>query len=191
MSRQLASSEAKKPSRFGRVAFLAPIVLFVGLAAILGFGLTRDPSVLPSALIGKPVPRFDLAPVMGRALGLSSENLKGEVSLVNFFASWCVACRYEHPIFLQLKQTGVVPIHGIDYKDQPEAAAAWLDQWGDPYTRTGADLDGRVGIDWGIAGVPETFVIDRQGRVAYKHIGPVTQEALDDTILPLVERLRQ
>ncbi len=191
MSRQLALSEAKAPSRFGRVAFLAPIVLFVGLAAVLGYGLTRDRSVLPSALIGKPVPRFDLAPVMGRSLGLSSENLKGEVSLVNFFASWCVACRYEHPIFLQLKQTRVVPIHGIDYKDHPEAAAAWLDQLGDPYTRTGADLDGRVGIDWGIAGVPETFVIDRQGRVAYKQIGPITQEVLDDAILPLVERLQQ
>ncbi|MGH6894850.1 MAG: DsbE family thiol:disulfide interchange protein, partial [Dongiaceae bacterium] len=112
-------------------------------------------------------------------------------SLVNVFASWCVACRYEHPIFLRLKQTGVVPIHGIDYKDKPEDAAAWLDELGDPYVRTGADLDGRVGIDWGVAGVPETFIIDSEGRVAYKQIGPITQEALDDTILPLIDRLRK
>jgi cytochrome c biogenesis protein CcmG/thiol:disulfide interchange protein DsbE len=137
------------------------------------------------------VPEFSLPPVKGRTLGLSSADLKGEVSLVNVFASWCTACRYEHPIFMRLKQDGVVPVHGLNYKDKPDDAAQWLDTLGDPYTRTGADLDGRVSIDWGVYGVPETFVVGRDGRIAYKHIGPVTAEVWDETILPLIERLRQ
>jgi cytochrome c biogenesis protein CcmG/thiol:disulfide interchange protein DsbE len=111
--------------------------------------------------------------------------------LVNVFASWCVACRQEHPLFMQIKADGTVAIHGINYKDKPEDAAQWLDELGDPYTRTGADLDGRVSIDWGVYGVPETFVIDRDGRIAYKQIGPITPQVLRDTILPLIERLRQ
>ena len=142
-------------------------------------------------MIGKPVPTFSLPPVQGRALGLSSTDLKGQVSLVNVFASWCVACRAEHPLFMQLAANKVVPINGLNYKDAPEDAAEWLDTLGDPYARTGADRDGRVAIDWGVTGVPETFVVDAKGIVAYKQIGPVTQQTLDETILPLVARLRQ
>jgi cytochrome c biogenesis protein CcmG/thiol:disulfide interchange protein DsbE len=137
------------------------------------------------------VPQFSLPPVKGRTLGLSSADLVGEVSLVNVFASWCVACREEHPLFMQLKAGGDVPIHGLNYKDQPDNAARWLNVLGDPYTRTGADRDGRVAIDWGVYGVPETFVITKDGRIAHKHIGPITPKDIEQTILPLVRRLQQ
>ena len=172
-------------------SFLVPVFVFAVIAAALGYGLTRDPSILPSTLIGKDVPRFNLAPVQGRTLGLSSDDLKGEVSLVNVFASWCVACRSEHPLLMRMKERGVVPIHGLNYKDKPDDAADWLQALGDPYTRTGADIDGRVGIELGVYGVPETFVIGKEGRIRYKHIGPITPNDLEETILPLIETLRK
>jgi len=157
----------------------------------LAWGLGRNPQEIPSALIGRPVPAFSLPPVQGRTLGLASTDLEGDVSLVNVFASWCVACLAEHPLFMRLKASGGVPIHGLNYKDRPEDAARWLDTNGDPYARTGADLDGRVAIDWGVYGVPETFVVDADGRIVHKHIGPLTQKDFDETILPLIERLRR
>src|SRR3546814_3904901 len=125
-----------------RLVFLLPVFLFVGLTVALAWGLTRDPQQIPSALIGKPVPEFTLTPVQGRSLGLSSADLAGEVSLVNVFASWCPACRAEHPLFLRLQAAGAVPIHGLNYKDKPADAAEWLDNMGEHYTRTGADLAG-------------------------------------------------
>jgi cytochrome c biogenesis protein CcmG/thiol:disulfide interchange protein DsbE len=191
MTERALASPRPPVSAFRRLAFLLPVVLFVVVAVGLGIGLTRNPQEIPSALIGQPVPEFALPPVQGRALGLSSVDLQGEVSLVNVFASWCTACRYEHPLFMQLEEDGVVPIHGLNYKDRPADAAKWLDDLGDPYTRTGADLDGRVGIEWGVYGVPETFVISRDGVIAHKHIGPVSPRDLEQTILPLIERLRR
>ena len=170
--------------------YLLPIAIFAGIGTLLYLGLYRDPSLVPSPLVGKPVPEFALDPVQGRELGLSSRDLRGDVTLVNVFASWCVACRDEHPLLLALEREGVLPIHGLNYKDTPDAATAWLNALGDPYTRIGADLDGRVGIDWGVYGVPETFVVDQDGRIAYKHIGPVTPRVLDEVILPLVRALR-
>jgi cytochrome c biogenesis protein CcmG/thiol:disulfide interchange protein DsbE len=158
------------------------------LAFVMGLG--RDPKLVPSPLIGKPVPDFNLPPVKGRDLGLSSGDLQGEVSLVNVFASWCVACREEHPVFMQLAKQRTVSIHGLNYKDKPEDAARWLDGMGDPYTRTGADISGRVAIDWGVYGVPETFVVDARGRIAFKQVGPITPEILAETIVPLIARLR-
>ena len=181
--------EAKAPRL--RLSLLAPLAAFAGIAAVLAVGLTLNPREIPSPLIGKTVPRFELPPVRGRALGLASSNLKGGVSMVNVFASWCVACKEEHPVFMQMKREGLVPIHGLNYKDRPEDAEKWLDEMGDPYTRTGADIDGRVAIDWGVYGVPETFLIDREGRIAYKIIGPVTPKALDETLRPLIAKLRQ
>jgi cytochrome c biogenesis protein CcmG/thiol:disulfide interchange protein DsbE len=178
-------------SRRFRALLLVPVLAFLGLAVFLGIGLNRDPSLLPSALIGKPVPAFNLPPVKGRTLGLSTTDLKGQVSLVNVFASWCVACRQEHPLLIRMREQGFVPIHGLNYKDKPAEAAAWLDAMGDPYTRTGADLDGRVAIDWGVYGVPETYVIDREGRIAFKQIGPITPEILSKKILPIIEELRR
>jgi len=174
-----------------RIVFLGPLTAFVGLAVVLAWGMTRDPSTIPSALIGKPVPEFTLPPVKGRTLGLASADLNGEVSLVNVFASWCTACREEHPVFMHLNAAGIVPVHGLNYKDQPDDAERWLDTAGDPYTRTGADINGRTAIDWGVYGVPETFVITKDGHIAHKHIGAVTQKDLEDTILPLIRRLRQ
>jgi cytochrome c biogenesis protein CcmG/thiol:disulfide interchange protein DsbE len=174
-----------------RLLGFVPILATAGLFGTLALNLNRDPSKVPSVLIGKAVPEFNLPPVKGRAHGLSKGDLSGQVSLVNVFASWCVPCRQEHPLFMALSQRGTVPIHGLNYKDQPENAAAWLDDLGDPYARTGADRDGRVAIDWGVYGVPETFVVGRDGVIHYKHIGAMTPEVLETTILPLVASLQQ
>ncbi len=183
-----ATRRAPRPQAF---KFLVPLAIFFAIGIFLGIGLTLDPREVPSPLIGKPVPEFSLPPVQRRAEGLSNKDLVGEVSLVNVFASWCTACRDEHPLFMQMYQENIVPIHGLNYKDRPQDAAAWLDALGDPYTRTGADINGRVGIDWGVYGVPETFVIDRNGRIAYKHIGAINGRVLEETLLPLIETLRE
>jgi cytochrome c biogenesis protein CcmG/thiol:disulfide interchange protein DsbE len=186
-------TNAAAPRRpgLGRYVFIIPVAAFAVMAVAFAVGLTLDPSKIPSVLIGKPVPEFQLPPVQGRTLGLSSDDLRGEVTLVNVFASWCVECRVEHPLFMRLAADGTVPIHGLDYKDKPDDAANWLDTLGDPYTRTGADRDGRVGIEWGVYGVPETFVVDRNGTIVHKHIGALSPKTLDETILPLVEELRR
>ena len=188
---QVQSRQASGESRIRqRLLFIAPVATFLLVALALAWGMTRDPRLVPSPLIGSSVPEFALPPVQGRSLGLSSSDLQGEVSLVNVFASWCVSCRLEHPVFMKLQEEGIVPIHGINYKDRPEDADEWLDVHGDPYTRTGADLDGRVAIEWGVYGVPETFVIDHEGRIAYKHIGPLLPEVYRDKIAPLLQELR-
>jgi cytochrome c biogenesis protein CcmG/thiol:disulfide interchange protein DsbE len=186
-----AEATSIQPVSRRRALVLLPLGVFAGLAVVLGWGLGRDARVIPSALIGKPVPQFSLPPVQGRTLGLSTADLSGQVSLVNVFASWCVACRDEHPVFMELMRTGDIPIHGINYKDRPEDAAQWLDEMGDPYTRTGADLNGRVSIDWGVYGVPETFVIAKDGTIAFKQVGPVTPEIYREKIGPLIETLRK
>ena len=172
----------------GRLFFALPAILLLGLVAIFGTLLGRDPEILSSALIGKPVPNFSLPPVLGRSLGLANSDLKGSPSLVNVFASWCTVCRTEHPLFMDLQNKGLVQIHGLNYKDRPQDAAKWFDELGDPYTRTGADRSGRVSIGWGVYGVPETFVVSSDGRILYKHVGPVTAEALNQTILPLLSK---
>ena len=171
-----------------RLGFLVPFGLFAAIAAALGVGLTLDPSTIPTVLKGKAVPEFDLAPVQGREAGFASANLRdGEVVLVNVFASWCVPCRIEHPLITGLSDSGIA-VYGINYKDRPENASQWLDQFGDPYSRTGADIDGRVGIDWGVYGLPETFVVDGQGIIVEKHVGPLSPAAIEETILPAIAR---
>lgn len=187
LSPELAVPQA--PAR--RLVGYLPLAIFAVMAVFLGIGLTMDPREIPSPLIGKEVPDFSLPPVKGRTLGLASADLRGEVSIVNVFASWCVACREEHPLLMELARQKTVPIHGLNYKDKPDDAQKWLDDLGDPYTRTGADIKGRVAIDWGVYGVPETFIVGRDGRIAYKHIGPMTPQALRDTILPTIARLQQ
>lgn len=184
-------ASAGATARRGRAAFLIPLTVFALVAVVLGIGLFLDPRKIPSPLIGKPAPVFSLPAVRGRHAGLSSADLKGQVSLVNVFASWCVACREEHPVIVALSKRNILPIYGLNYKDKPDDAAAWLDKWGDPYARTGADVTGRVGIDWGVYGVPETFVVAADGRIAHKHIGPMTDAFVSRTLLPMVERLRQ
>jgi len=191
MTEDIIPGTASASQNRSQLAGYVPLLVFLVMAVFLAIGLTMNPREIPSPLIGKPVPDFSLPPVKGRTLGLSSADLRGQVSLVNVFASWCVACREEHPVLMQLGKTGVVPIHGFNYKDKPDDAQAWLDQLGDPYTRTGADISGRVAIDWGVYGVPETFVIDREGRIAHKHIGAITPEALRETIMPIIETLQK
>jgi cytochrome c biogenesis protein CcmG, thiol:disulfide interchange protein DsbE len=183
--------EPGSPRIWYRWMLILPLVVLGGILLVFNWGLGRDVSLLPSTLIGKPVPRFSLPAVKGRKLGLANTDLVGEVSLVNVFASWCPACRYEHPVFMRLKASGIVPINGINYKDAPDDVAAWLDELGDPYTRIGADINGRVGIEWGVYGVPETFVINKKGRVVYKLIGALTPGILKETILPMIKRLQK
>ncbi len=176
-----------------RLIYVLPVLLFTALAVAFGVGLTLRPDVVPSALIDKPVPEFTLAglPGAGPRLGegFSNADLTGQVSLVNVFASWCLPCRVEHPILMRLARDRKVRIFGLNYKDKPEDARAWLKELGNPYWRIGADRDGRVGIDWGVYGVPETFIVDSQGRIRYKQIGPITASDLDEKILPIIERL--
>ena len=174
-----------------RLGALLPVAVFAVIAVALGIGLTLNPREIPSALIGQAVPEFDLPPVEGTSLGLSSQDLRGEVSLVNVWASWCVECRREHPLFMALAQRGTVPIYGLNYKDRPGEARAWLDELGDPYARNGADRNGRVGIEFGVYGVPETFVIDQQGRIAHKHIGAINARTLEEELLAVVSDLRR
>ena len=174
-----------------RLGYVAPIAVFVVFAIAMGIGLTLNPRDIPSALIGKPVPAFDLPAVPPRSLGLASDDLnKGDVALINVFASWCVACRVEHPILMELARSGIVPIYGLAYKDAPANSDRWLAQFGDPYTRTGVDRDGRVGIDWGVYGVPETFIVGGDGRIIDKHIGPISPADLKNKIIPLIEKAR-
>jgi cytochrome c biogenesis protein CcmG, thiol:disulfide interchange protein DsbE len=175
-----------------RALYFLPLALFLGLAGYFAWGLTRDPSKIPSALLDRPIPEFALPALAGADRpALSSATVKGEVVLVNVFASWCLPCKVEHPIFMRLARDRVVPIHGISYKDKAEDSRAWLAELGNPYAAIGWDFDGRVSIDWGVYGVPETFVVDRAGTIRFKHVGPITPEILNREILPLIERLKR
>jgi len=173
-----------------RWLYLLPVAVFALVAAGFYLGLGRDTDVLPSPLIDEPAPPFALPPLPGTDKGLATADLEGQVSLVNVFASWCKPCREEHPVLNALARSKRVPIYGIDYKDKGDAAKAWIAELGDPYTRIGAD-DGRVGIEWGVYGVPETYLIDAAGRIRWKHVGPLTQADIDQTLLPLVARLQK
>ena len=184
----MADTSITAPSG-GNIKRFLPLIIFLMLVAFLGIGLTLNPREVPSPLINKAVPQFKL-PVLGTPDKLmGTQDLLGTVWMLNVWASWCVACRIEHPVLVELAKTNQVPIYGLNYKDKSLAAIAWLGNFGNPYTISLVDGDGLVGIDLGVYGVPETFVIDKQGVIRLKHIGPVTPEALKDTILPLVKKL--
>ncbi len=169
--------------------FLWPLALFVVLAGFLAYGLRLDPREVPSPLIGKPAPAFT-ATLMNEPLkSVGKADFAGKVWILNVWASWCVACREEHPLLVEFARRGVVPIYGLNYKDTRPAGQAWLQRLGNPYTDSLFDPEGRIGLDYGVYGVPETFVIDRSGVIRYKRIGPVTVEVLRDEIEPLVRRL--
>jgi len=170
---------------------LIPLALFVVLVGFLWAGLGRDPREVPSPLVGKPAPVFDLVQLKQPDKKLSTADMKGQVWLLNVWASWCVSCRVEHPLLVELAKANVVPVIGLNYKDKNDAGIAWLGQNGDPYRLSVVDADGRVGIDWGVYGVPETFVVDKNGVIRYKQIGPITVEALQQKILPLVRELQK
>lgn len=171
--------------------FLIPLAIFIVLVGFLAIGLKLDPREVPSPLIGKPAPDFKLALLSDPAKQLSPADLRGKVWLFNVWASWCASCRQEHEVLLDLSRQGGVPIYGMDYKDQPGDAQAVLNRYGNPYVETVVDLDGRAGINYGVYGVPETYLIDKNGIIRYKHTGPVTVEVLSKKILPLVKELQQ
>jgi cytochrome c biogenesis protein CcmG/thiol:disulfide interchange protein DsbE len=170
---------------------LVPLGVFLVLTAFLFAGLWRDPREVPSPLIDKPAPQFSLARLDDPAIKLATADMKGQVWLLNVWASWCVSCREEHPLLVELGKAKIVPIIGLNYKDQPGPGKQWLAQLGDPYTTSVMDRDGSVGIDFGVYGVPETFVIDKGGTIRYKQIGPITPQALEKKILPLVRELQK
>lgn len=186
----MSALEPRAPSWGRRLMFLLPLALFGALALLLNWGLWDDDDSLASPLVGKKVPEFSLPPIEGRQVGFTSADLQGQVSMVNVWASWCVPCRAEMPLLMELSQKGMVPIYGINFKDDAAEALAFLEELGDPYTAIGADQSGRVAIDWGVYGLPETFVIDAEGRIAYKHVGPFDQSTLEEDILPIVRRLQ-
>ena len=169
--------------------FAIPIAIFVALLALLGIGLKLDPREVPSPLIGKPAPHFELPELHQAARTFSERDMLGKVWVLNVWASWCVSCRDEHPVLLDLAASGAVPVYGLNYKDRREDGLAWLKGMGDPYKISIFDFDGRVGIDYGVYGVPVTYVIDKSGIIRYKRIGPLTPEIVKEKLLPLVREL--
>jgi cytochrome c biogenesis protein CcmG, thiol:disulfide interchange protein DsbE len=174
-----------------KARFLIPLALFGVLVAFLAIGLNRDPHEVPSPLVSRAAPPFKVAQLIANDKMFSPADMKGQVWMLNVWASWCVACRVEHPLLVELARSQVVPVIGLDYKDQRPAALKFLAQLGDPYELSAFDADGRVGIDYGVYGVPETFIIDKHGVIRHKQIGPITAEALQKTILPLIEQLKK
>lgn len=173
--------------------YLIPAALFIVLIGFLAVGLKRDPRDVPSPLVGKPAPTFTL-PQLDNDKQFSTSDLRGQVWLLNVWASWCVSCRDEHPVlvkFARSSATPAVPIIGLNYKDQIVDAKAWLTRFGNPYTLSAVDLDGRVGIDYGVYGVPETYVIDKRGTIRMKHTGPITEQSLAARIVPLIAELNK
>ncbi|MEY4766004.1 MAG: hypothetical protein RI907_2677 [Pseudomonadota bacterium] len=169
--------------------FLLPLGLFAVLAIFLGLGLKLDPREVPSPLIDKAAPEFTLPTLADGTKTIGRQDMLGKVWLLNVWASWCVACRQEHPVLVDFASRKQVPLIGLNYKDERDAGLKWLAEGGDPYDASAFDQEGRVGIDFGVYGVPETFVIDKQGVIRYKHTGPITPQALRDTIEPLLKKL--
>ena len=169
--------------------FLIPLGLFVVLVAFLAVGLKLDPREVPSPLIGKPAPKFALPLLANASQTIRREDLLGKVWILNVWASWCAACRDEHPLLVEYSRAKRVPIYGLNYKDTRDAGQQWLARFGNPYDASLFDQDGRVGIDWGVYGVPETFVVDREGTIRFKHIGALTPAILRERIEPLLRQL--
>lgn len=172
------------------IKYVIPLAVFILLVIFLSIGLQKDPKLVPSPLIGKPAPAFELPVLDNPANTIGKQHMLGKVWLLNVWASWCVACRSEHPLMNVLARQKLVDIIGLNYKDKPEDARRWLAQLGNPYVVSAMDRDGRVGIDWGVYGVPETFVVDKKGIIRYKQIGPVTQDVLQNEIIPLIQKLQ-
>jgi cytochrome c biogenesis protein CcmG/thiol:disulfide interchange protein DsbE len=173
-----------------KLKFVLPLAVFVVIVIFLGVGLNMDPRLIPSPLINKPAPAFKLSSLDDPRQVISRDDMLGKVWLFNVWASWCVSCREEHPLLVALSKTDIVPIYGLNYKDDRKDAMAWLKNWGDPYVQVVTDMDGRVGIDYGVYGVPETYLIDKQGIIRYKQIGPLTTDVIKDKIIPMVRELQ-
>lgn len=171
--------------------YLIPLGLFLGLVVFLAIGLSRDPREVPSPLINKAAPTFRLQQLKDPAKSFSAEDMRGKVWVLNVWASWCVSCRDEHPLLIEYAKSGAVPIYGLNWKDRREDALAWLGELGDPYVLSVTDLDGRVAIDYGVYGAPETYLIDQNGTIRFKQIGPVTPDVWQNKFLPLVQQLNR
>jgi cytochrome c biogenesis protein CcmG, thiol:disulfide interchange protein DsbE len=176
-----------------RLIYLLPVVAFAGIVAWFWLGLApeRDPTAVPSVMIDKPVPEFDLPPLEAGKPGLKSAELKGKVTLINFFASWCVPCRAEHPLLLALAQDKRLQLDGVAYKNSPADVAAYLAELGNPFARVAMDQPGRTAIDFGVYGVPESYLIDRQGRIRFRQVGPLTDDVVEEKLKPLIAVLAQ
>ena len=180
-----------RPGLLRALLVALPLVVLVGLVAVFALNIDRDPSLVRSVLIDKPAPQFNLAAVAGTGRdGFDTASLTGEVTVVNVFASWCIPCRDEHPLLTRLKAEAGVRLYGINQRDQADNAAKFLGELGNPYDRIGADTDNRVSIDWGVYGVPETFVVNAKGIITYKHVGPISPESLEKDVLPAIEKAR-
>lgn len=171
--------------------YLIPLALFGVLVVFLAIGLGHDPREVPSPLINRPAPAFRLTQLHDPAKTFSAEEMRGKVWLLNVWASWCASCRDEHPLLVELSKTGTLPIYGLNYKDRREDGIAWLSELGNPYVLSAQDTDGRVGIDYGVYGVPETYLIDKDGVIRFKQVGPVTTEVMQKKILPLAQELNK
>jgi len=174
-----------------KTKFLIPLVIFVVLVGFLAIGLNRDPSEVPSPLINKAAPAFEIPQLEPSNKMFSPASMKGQVWILNVWASWCVACREEHPVLVELAKSQVAPVIGLDYKDKREDALTMLSRLGNPYLLSAFDANGRVGIDYGVYGVPETYVIDQAGIIRFKHIGPITTQVLNQKIYPLISELKK
>ena len=172
------------------IKYILPVLVFALLVTVFYIGLHKDPSIVPSPLIGKPVPAFSLPRLSDPDITLTDQDLKGEVVLLNVWGSYCIPCRQEHPLLMELTRNNVVDVYGLNYADERDAALKWLETFGDPFLLSAFDEDRRVSIDFGVYGVPETYVIDADGIIRFKHIGAINQGMLDDTILPLIEQLK-
>jgi cytochrome c biogenesis protein CcmG/thiol:disulfide interchange protein DsbE len=179
------------PARSTKPRFILPLVVFVILVLLLGVGLTLNPREVPSPLVGKPAPQFELPLLHAPERTFSPKDMLGKVWMLNVWASWCVSCRHEHPVLVELAKSGALPIYGLNYKDARAEGIAWLERYGDPYRLSAYDAKGVVGIDYGVYGVPESYVIDKRGVIRYKQIGIVTPEVLRTKIMPLVRELER
>ncbi len=184
---QPAEVQNAKPKRW---VYLLPLLILSGLMVVFYIGLDLNPRLLPSPLIDKPVPIFTLPRLSKPDELMKQTDLQGEVSLLNIWATWCVSCRYEHPVLMKIATSEIVPIFGLFYKDEPVKGIAWLKDYGDPYIANAVDLDGKIAIDLGLYGAPETFIIDEKGIIRYKHVGPITWEHWQNILLPKIESLR-
>ena len=187
MSQSLENQSPTKPKTW---VYVLPLLIFIGLCALFLFGLQLNPTLIQSPLIDKPAPSFALPRLYEPKQLLQNTDLKGEVSLLNIWATWCPSCKQEHPVLLQIAETKEVPIYGLYYKDDPSLGVQWLQQYGDPYVANAVDRNGRVGIEWGAYGTPETFIIDQQGIIRYKHVGPISWQDWQQTLLPLIKKLK-
>lgn len=175
-----------------RMMFLLPLVVFMVIGVYFAIGLTKDSRKLPSVLINQTIPEFSLAPIKGRDRGLSSEDLKGQVSLVNFWGSWCIACKIEHPFLMKIKEENLVPLHGVNWREvDPDDGPDWLKKYGDPYTLIGDDPKSKAAIAFGVYGAPETFIIDAAGIIRHRFAGPMNQKVWDESLWPIIQGLRK